>query len=120
MTTPARSPSLRGVGQMIGNEIRRVAFQRSPAHRGCAHLTDTRAAPEAPAACPGCVRDSTSWVQLRMCLACGSVGCCDSSAGRHAVGHYAATGHPVMRSIEPGATWGWCYVDEAYVTLDAG
>jgi len=21
------------------------------------------------------------------------------------------TGHPVMRSIEPGEAWRWCYVD---------
>ena len=55
-----------------------------------------------------------------MCLACGSVGCCDSSVGRHAVGHFEATGHPAMRSIEPTDTWGWCYVDEAYLELGDG
>ena len=53
-----------------------------------------------------------------MCLTCGSVGCCDTSVGRHAAGHFEATGHPVMRSIEPSDTWGWCYVDKAY--LDVG
>jgi hypothetical protein len=21
------------------------------------------------------------------------------------------TGHPIIRSKEPGETWGWCYVD---------
>jgi CPA1 family monovalent cation:H+ antiporter len=26
--------------------------------------------------------------------------------------HYKATGHPVMRSYEPGETWRWCYLDE--------
>jgi hypothetical protein len=25
--------------------------------------------------------------------------------------------HPVMRSIEPSDTWGWCYVDEAYLEV---
>jgi len=24
----------------------------------------------------------------------------------------AATGHPLMRSLEPGEDWAWCYVDE--------
>jgi uncharacterized UBP type Zn finger protein len=46
-----------------------------------------------------------------MCLTCGHVGCCDSSPLQHATGHFHATGHPVMRSIEPGETWRWCYVD---------
>ena len=26
--------------------------------------------------------------------------------------HFDETGHPVMRSIEPGEAWRWCYVDE--------
>ena len=47
-----------------------------------------------------------------MCLTCGHVGCCDSSRGRHATAHFEATGHPLMRSVEPGETWTWCYVDE--------
>ncbi|WP_152622770.1 hypothetical protein [Archangium violaceum] len=25
--------------------------------------------------------------------------------------HDEATGHPLMRSFEPGEHWGWCYVD---------
>jgi hypothetical protein len=39
------------------------------------------------------------------------VGCCDDSKNRHATKHFHATGHPVIRSKEPGETWGWCYVD---------
>ena len=50
-------------------------------------------------------------MHLRICLACGNVGCCDSSAGRHAERHFHTT-HPVMRSFEPGESWRWCYVDE--------
>ncbi|MBA2478741.1 MAG: UBP-type zinc finger domain-containing protein [Sporichthyaceae bacterium] len=52
-----------------------------------------------------------------MCLTCGNVGCCDSSEGRHAAKHFETTaldqrpGHPVMRSVEPGEAWRWCYVD---------
>jgi uncharacterized UBP type Zn finger protein len=52
------------------------------------------------------------WVHLRQCLTCGNVACCDSSPRRHASGHHRETGHPVMRSIEPGEAWRWCYVDE--------
>jgi hypothetical protein len=25
--------------------------------------------------------------------------------------HFHESGHPVMRSIEPGENWRWCYVD---------
>lgn len=62
--------------------------------------------------CPDCLREGTEWVHLRGCLSCGNVGCCDSSSGRHATGHFHGTGHPVMRSVEPGEAWRWCYVDE--------
>ncbi|CAM3270973.1 Sodium, potassium, lithium and rubidium/H(+) antiporter [Arthrobacter ulcerisalmonis] len=62
--------------------------------------------------CADCLRDGTAPVHLRMCLTCRKVGCCDSSVGRHATRHFQETGHPVMRSIEPGEDWRWCYVDE--------
>ncbi len=52
------------------------------------------------------------WVHLRMCLICGNVGCCDSSKNKHATKHFNAVGHPLMRSIEPGESWVWCYVDQ--------
>ena len=46
------------------------------------------------------------------CTHCGHIGCCDNSPGRHATAHFHATGHPLMRSAEPGEDWWWCYVDE--------
>lgn len=60
--------------------------------------------------CDDCVRDGLVWVSLRHCLACGTVGCCDSSPGQHATRHYQRTRHPVMQSAEPGEDWRWCYV----------
>jgi CPA1 family monovalent cation:H+ antiporter len=82
----------------------------------CAHLTQTplsaQPVPE-HAGCPDCVAAGHhDWVHLRLCLACGHVGCCDSSPRRHASAHYAADSHPVMRSIEPNENWRWCFVDE--------
>lgn len=62
--------------------------------------------------CDDCRREGTTTVHLRMCLECGKVGCCDSSPATHASRHYEATGHPVMRSIEPGEDWRWCYQDD--------
>ena len=47
-----------------------------------------------------------------MCLICGNVGCCDSSKNKHATKHYRHVAHPLMRSIQPGERWIWCYVDE--------
>ncbi|MGH8861584.1 MAG: Na+/H+ antiporter [Jatrophihabitantaceae bacterium] len=65
-----------------------------------------------PDGCEECLIEGTRWVHLRLCLSCGHVGCCDSSVRKHAEAHYHATEHPVMRSIEPGEAWRWCYVDD--------
>ncbi len=62
--------------------------------------------------CEECLKLGMTWVHLRMCLICGHVGCCDNSVGKHATKHFHATEHPVMRSVEPGESWKWCYVDE--------
>ncbi len=80
----------------------------------CEHLRDAPKVVKArtPEGCEECLRDGTRWVHLRLCLTCGHVGCCDSSTEKHAAAHYRETGHPVMRSIEPGEAWRWCYVDD--------
>jgi uncharacterized UBP type Zn finger protein len=74
--------------------------------------------PAKPAGCEECLKIGQRWVHLRQCLVCGHIGCCDSSIGKHATKHFHATKHPVMRSVEPGETWGWCYVDEVMVELE--
>jgi uncharacterized UBP type Zn finger protein len=79
----------------------------------CTHLGEVHdVTPSTTEGCEECLRDGTTWVALRECLTCGHVGCCDSSTGLHATGHWNESGHPVMRSFEPGDTWGWCYPDE--------
>jgi uncharacterized UBP type Zn finger protein len=65
--------------------------------------------------CVECLKLGMRWVHLRECLICGHVGCCDSSVGKHATKHFHQTKHPVMRSVEPGESWRWCYVDEMMV-----
>lgn len=68
--------------------------------------------PSVPPSGPGCVECDAQegwWVALRRCAACGHVGCCDSSPGRHASAHWKATGHAVMRTYEPGQDWWWDY-----------
>jgi uncharacterized UBP type Zn finger protein len=83
----------------------------------CPHLIaadDASPEPMTADGCTACLADGRhDWVHLRLCLACGFVGCCDSSPQRHASGHFAHEGHPVVRSFEPGERWRWCYVDEA-------
>ncbi|MFC7754342.1 Na+/H+ antiporter [Tsukamurella soli] len=62
--------------------------------------------------CEECRAQGLDPVALRLCLSCGHVGCCDSSVGKHATAHYEVTNHPLIRSIEPGESWRWCYMDE--------
>ncbi len=79
----------------------------------CEHLDQaTDVEPNTPEGCEDCLREGTGWVHLRECLSCGHVGCCDSSPGRHATAHYRGTQHPLMRSMEAGEDWGWCYPDQ--------
>ena len=62
--------------------------------------------------CEECLSTGGTWVHLRVCMACGHIGCCDSSPGRHATAHWSSNpGHPVIRSFEPGEDWWWCYAD---------
>jgi len=80
----------------------------------CEHLqeTDSCLEPRTPEGCEECLRNGTTWVHLRLCLQCGHVGCCDSSEFKHASAHFRESEHPVMRSLEPGEAWRWCFVDE--------
>jgi CPA1 family monovalent cation:H+ antiporter len=64
--------------------------------------------------CEECLAIGQRWVHLRKCLICGHVGCCDQSIGKHATGHAHETGHPVIRSFQPGEDWRYCYVDDAF------
>jgi uncharacterized UBP type Zn finger protein len=80
----------------------------------CAHLdsiTITRL-PDAVDGCADCLAKGDPWVHLRICLGCGYVGCCDSSPNQHASKHYEASRHPIIRSIEPGEDWSWCFPDQ--------
>jgi uncharacterized UBP type Zn finger protein len=68
--------------------------------------------PEAVDGCADCLETGDPWLHLRICLECGHVGCCDDSPGRHATAHARSSEHPIIRSLEPGEDWSWCYVDE--------
>ena len=78
----------------------------------CSHLNYLKLTNPTKHVCEECVRLGDTWVHLRMCTDCGQVGCCDSSKNRHATKHAHHEHHPLARSIEPGESWVWCYVDE--------
>ena len=81
----------------------------------CSHTTSVTVAPPRAGGCEECLAGGGRWKHLRLCLSCGHVGCCDSSKNKHATKHFHATKHPVMRSLEPGESWRWCYVDNTVV-----
>ena len=82
----------------------------------CSHMDQIKITTTSKRGCEECLKMGDQWVHLRLCLECGHVGCCDSSKNKHATKHFHHTQHPIMRSIEPGEDWGWCFVDE--VQLD--
>ena len=85
----------------------------------CAHLDQIEVPelPESVEGCEDCLRDGGVWLHLRICLTCGHVGCCDDSPNRHATAHHQAAGHPLIRSLEPGEEWSWCYLDELAMVI---
>jgi uncharacterized UBP type Zn finger protein len=85
----------------------------------CQHLDQIRPVKPSAEGCEDCLKTGDSWVHLRMCLICGHVGCCDSSPNRHARRHHEQTGHLLIRSVEPGEDWGWCYADQTYFRVPA-
>jgi len=87
----------------------------------CTHLDqiEVTVLPEAIPGCEDCLKIGARWLHLRMCTSCGHIGCCDSSPNRHATAHAQGTGHPVIRSAEPGEDWFWCYQDQVAFALPA-
>jgi hypothetical protein len=59
--------------------------------------------------CESCMEFGGVWKTLRQCRMCGRTNCCDSSPNRHATAHYRETGHEIVRTLEPGQDWSWCY-----------
>jgi hypothetical protein len=74
--------------------------------------------PPSGAGCAECDASGGWWFHLRRCAQCGQVGCCDSSPSQHASAHAADTGHPVIRSYEPGEDWYWNYPTAQYAEYD--
>jgi hypothetical protein len=80
----------------------------------CEHFDAIRPVAPRTRGCEECLAIGSTWTELRVCLTCGHVGCCEDSRHAHALQHFEATGHPMISSLERGQTWGWCYVDKRY------
>ncbi|MFD5813997.1 UBP-type zinc finger domain-containing protein [Streptomyces sp. NPDC127038] len=93
-----------------------------PEGRDCLHAAEAGLVPTPRSrVCPECLSQGREETRLRVCLTCGHIGCSDSAPGAHAYAHYASSGHPVARSMEPsGEPWAWCYVDELFLRLSDG
>lgn len=65
----------------------------------CEHIqqVDPNINAKTPNGCEECLQMGSEWVQLRLCLSCGHVGCCDSSPNKHATKHFHQTTHPVIK-----------------------
>jgi uncharacterized UBP type Zn finger protein len=87
----------------------------------CTHLDTIKVTelPESVDGCVDCLAAGTQWLHLRICLECGHVGCCDDSPEQHASKHAATDDHPLIRSLEPGEDWSWCFIDEVGMRIPA-
>jgi uncharacterized UBP type Zn finger protein len=85
----------------------------------CTHLDHVKITelPEAVDGCEDCLATGDKWLHLRICLECGKVGCCDDSPNRHATAHAQDSGHPIIRSLEHGEVWSWCFEDELLMRI---
>ena len=88
--------------------------------RPCTHLDMANDVQPAAEVCEQCVALGDSWPALRMCLTCGHVGCCEKTKNQHALKHFQATGHPLVRPYkERGMNWVWCYLDKTLLDSPA-
>lgn len=83
----------------------------------CTHIDQIKpgVTPSTTEGCEDCLKTGDTWVHLRMCLTCGYAGCCNSSKNKHAQKHFESSGHPIIKSLQPGEDWKWCYIDNEYL-----
>jgi Zn-finger in ubiquitin-hydrolases and other protein len=65
--------------------------------------------PPSGSVCVECEQAGGWWLHLRRCVACGHIGCCDTSPSQHATHHAEATAHQIIASFEPGEDWFYDY-----------
>jgi uncharacterized UBP type Zn finger protein len=87
-----------------------MSFWPFKKNKPCSHMESLKAVePSSPDSCPKCIEMGDTWVNLRLCLSCGHVGCCDNSKNKHASRHAGETEHPIIQSYQPGEKWRYCF-----------
>ena len=101
----------------VADTFRRVAFQRSFAHRSCSHREAVEDRTSMARACPHCEEGGSDWVDLRMCLSCAERSAAAiARQDRHARAHFEATGHPLSARSSPARRGSGAMSDRAYLT----
>jgi uncharacterized UBP type Zn finger protein len=109
----AREEGSVGAGGRLSNEDLRAMLASQAEEQGCQHLDAVRDVQPASDVCDACVQLGDEWPELRACMTCGHVGCCEDAKNQHALRHHQATGHPLIRPhLQPEPGWVWCYVDK--------
>jgi uncharacterized UBP type Zn finger protein len=82
----------------------------SGARTDCTHESEQVAEPRTKS-CEEC----GSTFNLRMCIECGHVGCCESQQA-HNTKHARATGHQIIKSFPiASSSFTWCYACNRYL-----
>jgi uncharacterized UBP type Zn finger protein len=96
------------------NDALRRLWTGQAQEKACDHLGLIKFRQTSISVCEQCVALGDSWPELRLCLICGHVGCCEDAKNQHALKHYQETGHPLVAPVHEGPMqWIWCYADEA-------
>ncbi|MDX1437889.1 MAG: UBP-type zinc finger domain-containing protein [Anaerolineales bacterium] len=106
-----RTEPIRRVG--IQDLIFRWLFTRSLREKACSHLDMIQNVAQSTDVCQDCVDLGDTWPDLRMCMTCGYIGCCEEAKNQHALKHFKETGHPLIRGLGRNQDFMWCYVDNA-------
>src|SRR3954453_16532035 len=105
--------------------LRRTTWRPAPTGRArrsdqmadCSHTATIRKVTPSARGCEECLKTGDWWVHLRLCRACGHVGCCGDSPNRHATAHFHAPSPAIIEAYDPPEGWGWCYIDEVFLDL---
>jgi uncharacterized UBP type Zn finger protein len=100
-----------------GEVFRKQIWSRGRQVEDCTHRDQIRDVNPSSEGCEACLALGDTWVHLRLCMTCGHVGCCDDSKNKHAHKHHKNTDHPIIKSMEEGDEWLWCYADEVMLPL---
>src|SRR3954468_23849476 len=65
---------------------------------GCSHEPVIHDVTPSALGCEECLKIGSPWVHLRLCRACGHVGCCDDSPNRNATGIFTRHAIPLSKA----------------------